>query len=84
MPPWANRSIFAKLVTLFALAFVVGVGLCGLDFLLSAHGYKSTEEFGVGPLDNVSLVVMLLSIVALIVTLIIWALTAISRAMLKP
>jgi hypothetical protein len=61
-----------------AVAFVVGVGLCGLDYVLAANGIgKSNEEFGVGPLDSVSLAVMVLSAIGLVITLVLWFLVAI-------
>jgi hypothetical protein len=78
MSPWANRSIFAKLATILAIALVVGMGLCGLDYVLAAKGIgKSTEEFGVGPLDAVSLVVMIFSALGLALTLVVWFIVAI-------
>jgi len=56
----------------------VGLGLCGLDFVLGSHGYgQPHEEFSVGPLDGVSIVVMGLSLLGLVVSLIVWALSAI-------
>jgi hypothetical protein len=81
MSLWANRSIFAKVFIVLAIAFMSGVGLCGLDFVLAANGIgKNTQEFGVGPLDGVSLVLMILSALALVLTLIAWAATAIFRS----
>ncbi len=75
--PQARGFPFAKIVVILAAAFGIGVGLCGLDFFLAAKGIgKSTEEFGVGPLDSVSLLVMLLSLGGLILTLIAWAIAA--------
>jgi hypothetical protein len=75
---WADRSIFAKTVVVLAIAFVAGIGLCGLDYFLAAHGIgKSTEDFGVGPLDGVSLVVMGLSALGLVTTVVVWVLAAI-------
>jgi hypothetical protein len=78
MSPWADRSIFAKLVTMLAIALGIGLGLCGLDFLLAAHGIgKSTQEFGVGPIDGLSLIVMVLSALGLMITLVVWVLAVI-------
>jgi hypothetical protein len=69
---------FAKLVTIFAICFGIGVGLCGLDYFLAAHNIgKSTQEFGVGPLDGASIIVMFLSAVGLMLSLIAWATAAI-------
>jgi hypothetical protein len=68
---------FAKIVVVLALAFIAGIGLCGLDYFLASQGIgKSTQEFGVGPLDAVSLVVMVLSLAALVLMLIAWAISA--------
>ena len=75
--PQANRFPFAKIVVIFAVAFLVGVGLCGLDYLLAANGIgKSTEEFGVGILDAPSIIIMVLSAAGLGLTLIVWMIAA--------
>jgi hypothetical protein len=74
-------SGFAKTTIVMAVAFVVGVGLCGLDYVLAANGIgKSTEEFGVGPLDSLSLVVMIFSAVGLAITLVLWLAVAVVRS----
>jgi len=76
--PQVNRFPFAKIVVIFAVAFLVGVGLCGLDYVLAANGIgKSTEEFGVGILDGPSLIIMVLSAACLILTLIVWMIAAV-------
>jgi hypothetical protein len=73
-----DRFPFAKIVIILAVAFLVGLGLCGIDYVLAANGIgKSTEEFGVGILDGPSLVIMCLSAVCLIFTLILWAIAGI-------
>jgi hypothetical protein len=75
-------SIFLKFVILFVVGFSIGVGLCGLDFWLASKGIgKSTQEFGVGPLDGISLMTMFFSALGLILTLIIGLFTAIIRGM---
>jgi hypothetical protein len=72
-----KRFPFAKIVIGMAACFLVGLGLCGLDFALGANGIgKPGEEFSVGPLDGVSLVVMVLSGAGLVVSLVVWALAA--------
>jgi hypothetical protein len=72
-----GRISFAKVVTVLAVLFGIGLGLCGLDYLLAAKGIgKSTVEFGVGPLDGVSLVVMILSAFGLVIAVIAWIITA--------
>lgn len=76
--PTPKRFPFAKIVIVMAVAFLVGLGLCGLDIALGANGIgKTGEEFSVGPLDGVSLVVMALSAAGLVLSLIVWALAAI-------
>lgn len=75
----ANSFPFAKIVVVLAVAFGIGLGLCGLSFVAAEHGYRSNEEFGVDSLGiaGVSLIVMLVSAAALVFTLIGWALVAI-------
>jgi hypothetical protein len=81
---WTQRSGMAKTVTALAVALCVGIGLCGLDFFLAAHGIgRKTEEFGVGPLDGVSLLVMLLSTLGLAIALVVWLLIAIVRVFFR-
>jgi cellulose synthase/poly-beta-1,6-N-acetylglucosamine synthase-like glycosyltransferase len=71
--PKSKKSAFAKVTILFAVAFVIGVGLCGLDYVLASNGIgKSTEEFGVGPLDGLSILVMVFSAIGLALTLFVW------------
>lgn len=80
--PRGSGFPFAKIVVVLALAFIAGIGLCGLDYFLASQGIgKSTQEFGVGPLDAVSLVVMVLSLASLVLMLIAWALSAIVRSL---
>jgi len=79
--PTEKRFPFAKIVIVMAVSFLVGVGLCGLDFALGANGIgKSGGEFSVGPLDGVSLVVMALSAAGLVLSLIVWLLAVIVRS----
>ena len=76
--PLAQRIPFAKIVVFFAVTFGIGVGLCGLDYFLASRGIgASHEEFGVGPLDGPSLLVMFLSALGLIVSVIAWIIAAI-------
>lgn len=71
-------SLFAKIVIFFAVAFGIGVGLCGLDYFLATHNIgRSHEEFGVGPLDGPSILVMFFSALGLVVSLIAWFIAAI-------
>ena len=78
--PRGNGFPFAKIVVVFALALIVGVGLCGLDLFLGLKGIgKSGPGINFGPIDILSLVVMLLSAIGLVIMLIAWALSAIIR-----
>jgi hypothetical protein len=73
-----SRFPFSKIIVILAIVFLIGVGLCGIDYLLAANGIgKGTEEFGVGPLDALSLAVMAFSAICLIFTLIAWAITGV-------
>lgn len=77
MSRWSDSSIFAKLAAGFSIALVLGLGLCGLDIVLMEHGFrKSNEEFGGGPLDGLSLIVMILSVLGLVITVVAWILAA--------
>jgi hypothetical protein len=73
---------FAKIVVVLAISFLVGLGLCGLSIVLSAHGFPSNEEFGGDSLGvaSFSLFVMILSAAALALTLIGWAVAGVVRA----
>ena len=78
--PTEKRFPFEKIVIVMAVSFLVGVGLCGLDIALGAHGYGKSGEFSAGPLDGVSLVVMALSAAGLVLSLIVWLLAVIVRS----
>jgi len=79
--PTSKMSVFAKITIFMALAFVVGVGLCGLDYVLGSNGIgKSGGEFSMGPLDGLSLVVMIFSAIGLVLTLVVWLLVTVFRA----
>ena len=70
---------FAKIVVVLAIAFGVGLGLCGLSFVAASAGFKSHEEFGVDSIGiaSVSLIVMILSAAALVLAAMAWGLAAI-------
>lgn len=75
--PLVDRIPFAKIVAVLAVAFGLGVGLCGLDFFLGSHGIgKNTQEFGVGPIDALSLIVMAFSALGLALTTVLWVVFA--------
>jgi hypothetical protein len=63
----------AKTVTVLAATFCMGVGLCALDYQLGAHGIgRPNTGIGVGPLDGVSILIMVGALLGLAVTLIGW------------
>ena len=62
-----NRVRFAKIVTVLAIAFGIGLGLCGLWAVLPS----SDEEFHTNWLSLPSLLIMVLSFLGLIITLIV-------------
>jgi hypothetical protein len=75
--PLVDRIPFAKIVSVLAVALGVGIGLCGLDFFLGSHGIgKNTQEFGVGPIDALSLIVMVFSAIGLAIATIFWVVMA--------
>ena len=69
----ADRSRFAKTVTVLAVVFGIGLGLCGLSYVLPS----SDNEFHTNWLSGVSLLVIVLSFLGLVVSLIIWAIRGI-------
>jgi hypothetical protein len=79
---WRHRSGMAKTVVALAATLCLGVGLCALDFQLGAHGFGRTQGNGisVGPLDGVSLIVMIGSLLGLAITLILWLVTFLLRS----
>jgi hypothetical protein len=83
--PRGSGFPFAKIVVGLAFGFIAGVGLCGLDYFLGSHGIgrSGSQEFSVGPLDAISLIVMILSLAGLVLMLILWALSAIVGSLMR-
>lgn len=73
---------FAKIVVVLAIAFGVGLGLCGLSFVAASAGFKSHEEFGIDSfgIAGFSLLVMILSAAGLVPALVAWVVAATVRA----
>ena len=63
----SERSVFAKTMTILAVAFGVGMGLCGLSAVLPS----SDSEFHTNWLSLPSLLIMALSFLGLIATLLV-------------
>jgi len=80
---FGKASWFAKTMVVLALAFLLGLGLCGVSFVVASHGFQSKEEFGVDSIGiaGFSLIVMILSVLGLIVTIFVRVVTAISRSL---
>ena len=74
-----DRIPFAKIVVVLAVAFGIGLGLCGLSIAMASNGFASNEEFGGDRfgIGTVSLVVMLLSAFGLVIAVIAWVLAGI-------
>jgi hypothetical protein len=76
--PLVDRIPFAKIVVALAVAFGLGLGLCGLDFFLLVRGGGThTQGFGVGAVGVLSLTVLSLSAIGLVVTVILWVVLAV-------
>jgi len=63
----SERSVFAKTMTILAVAFGIGMGLCGLSAVLPS----SDSEFHATWLSLPSLLIMALSFLGLIATLLV-------------
>jgi hypothetical protein len=80
--PEGKGSPFAKVITVLAVAFGVGLGLCGLNAVLISTGVarNSSGSFA-RPIFSIvgvsSLAVMILSAMGLVITTIVWVLTEI-------
>jgi hypothetical protein len=78
---WADRSIFAKIATLLAFAFVAGIGLCGVDAAFLASFNYSHEEFGPNTfVGGIGAFALVLSAVGLVVTLFAWIVASVVGA----
>jgi hypothetical protein len=77
--PLVDRIPFAKILVVLAVAFGLGLGLCGLDFFLLLRGSQThTQGFGVGPIGVLSLTVLILSGIGLVVATIVWVVLAVA------
>lgn len=63
----SERSVFAKIMTILAVAFGVGMGLCGLSAVVPS----SDSEFHTNWLSLPSLLIMALSSLGLIATVLV-------------
>lgn len=68
-----DRSGFFKTMTVLAIAFGVGLGMCGLSYALPS----SDQEFHTNWLGGISLLVIVISVLGLIITLIVWIIAAV-------
>ena len=66
--PLVDRLSFAKIVTVLAIAFGIGLGLGGLSMVLPSSG----QEIRTNWLSLPSLLIIALSFLGLIITLIVW------------
>jgi hypothetical protein len=73
-----RRISFAKVVVVLAVAFVLGLGLCGLDATVLARFRNHYEEFGPNTfVGAIGAWVLVLSALGLVVTVIAWVLSAV-------
>ena len=80
---FGQASWFAKTMVVLALAFLLGLGLCGLSAVVASHGFQSREEFGGDSfgIASVSLIVMILSALGLVVIVFVRVVAAIYQGM---
>jgi len=70
---WADRSIFAKIVTVLALAFVAGIGLCGADAAITASLGPPRDPFGPNTIfGRIGVIAIFLSALGLVLTAVAW------------
>src|ERR1700751_4194530 len=75
---WADRSIFAKIFTVLAFAFIAGVGLCGVDMTFLANLRDTHEEFGPNTfIGGIGAIAILLSALGLVLTTVAWLLSVV-------
>jgi hypothetical protein len=75
--PLVDRIPFTKIIVGLAVAFGLGLGLCGLDFFLLVRASGThTQGFGVDTIGVLSLAVLILSPIGLVATAILWVVLA--------
>jgi hypothetical protein len=73
---WAESSIFAKIFTVLAFAFIAGIGLCGVDAAFLSNLPGPHEEFGPNTfVGGIGLIALVLSALGLVLTLVAWLLS---------
>lgn len=77
---WADRSIFAKIFTVLALAFIAGIGLCGVDAAFLTSFLDQHEEFGPNTfVGGIGAFALVLSALGLVLTTVVWSLVGLLR-----
>lgn len=70
---WADRSIFARIVIVLAIAFLTGIGLCGLDETFLANLPGPHEEFGPNTfVGGIGAIAIVASVLGFAVTAVVW------------
>jgi hypothetical protein len=78
---WADRSIFARIVTVLAIAFLAGVGLCGVDAAFLASHRDPGQEFGPNSIvGGIGAIALLVSAAGLALTLFAGVVAVVVRA----
>jgi hypothetical protein len=68
-----KRIRFAKIVVVLAVAFCLGVGLCGIDDAFMARFRSSSQEFGPNSIvGGIGAWAIVLSAAGLVVTCVLW------------
>jgi hypothetical protein len=79
--PLADQIPFAKIVTVLAISFGVGLGLCGLDATLLARFRSHYAEFGPNTIvGGIGAWAILLSGVSLILTIMMWIFVSVAKS----
>ncbi len=77
-----KRISFAKVVVVLAVAFVIGMGLCGLDSTVLARFRSHYQEFGPNTfVGTIGAWALGLSTLGLVVTIIAWVFSAVVNSL---
>lgn len=77
---FTDRSTFAQIVTILAVAFGVGTGMCGLSFVLPSP----PEEFHINWLSMPSLLIMGLSAIGLVIAAVVKIIASVINDIVHP
>jgi hypothetical protein len=76
-----DRIPFAKIVIVLAVAFGIGLGLCGVDLTFLNRFRGPDEEFGANTIiGGIGFIAMVLSALGLVLTCVVWAVVGVVGA----